>query len=156
MKLSRDDYEFRNHEGRGFCWGSAVLASYSPGLIHEHQLLTSPTNAGSCRGSTADRVVEAFVRDETWDLIPEPVEGPTQRQGRRQFPFPEADGELAALVFIEKTQGTNSLNALFLVRSAPSPHCACAYRLVPSPTRACPSICATHVCASTRTKLALF
>ena len=43
--------EFRNHEGRGFCWGSAVLAGFSKDLISKYKASSPRLKCYSSRSS---------------------------------------------------------------------------------------------------------
>ena len=40
------EYELRNHDGMGFCWGSATLAGFSSGFISKFRLTETPGGNG--------------------------------------------------------------------------------------------------------------
>ena len=40
--VGEGEYELRNHDGMGFCWGSAALASFSSGFISKYRVTETP------------------------------------------------------------------------------------------------------------------
>ena len=52
--------EFRNHEGRGFCWGSAVLAGFSKDLIGKYRATSSTSILAPPKADSLDRTVTSY------------------------------------------------------------------------------------------------
>ena len=51
LGLASGEYELRNHGGNGFCWGSATLAGFTPGLVRNFNVEKEPfsgAGASSC------------------------------------------------------------------------------------------------------------
>ena len=72
MKLGEDQWAVQHAEGKGFCWGSAVLLAYGGGLLDEFVSIPkgvvrdwpSPPATG-----TVGRVIEALTRESIASLV---------------------------------------------------------------------------------------
>ena len=73
LGLVNGEYEFLDHAGNGFCWGSAVLSAFMPGMIADNNRIAKPfTSWKALAGCGFDRKVEAMVRDMVWSSMPPP------------------------------------------------------------------------------------
>lgn len=65
--------EVRDHEGCGFCWGSAILASYDKNLLTggvvDHSSFKDRSTL-DLRSSFLDRMVEGWTRNAIWHSRP--------------------------------------------------------------------------------------
>ena len=72
MGCGENEGEVRNHEGNGFCWGSATLAGFGAGIMNTYKVTPIPFSHSPPRANAADRLVESVARDSCWQLIPKP------------------------------------------------------------------------------------
>lgn len=72
MGCGENEGEVRNHEGNGFCWGSATLAGFGAGIMHTYKVTPTPFSHDPPRANADDRLVESVARDSCWQLIPKP------------------------------------------------------------------------------------
>ena len=74
MNLQDDEWELRNHQDNGFCWGTAVLAAFAPDLVKQYIVETAPHAASKMPAHQAvDRKVEFIARARVWNAIPPPA-----------------------------------------------------------------------------------